>query len=938
MALCSETWEKAANKKFQKKVETLVEMKGFKVISNPRKYQRGGGVCIIADLSKVNIQAIDVPNPDNVEAVFALIKPKSPTDIKEVITFAFYSPPRSRKKTKLIDHLVTTIHNLLSRFPRAGIMGGGDRNCLNISPILAAIPRMQNVQQLPTLKGKNLDVMLTTLSSYYAMPIIVPPVSCDNLNKGVPSDHSVPIIYPVTLTTLGKQHEYIERTTRPLPDSAVRQLGLALIEQDWTKVESKDTPEEQETALQEILTNLLDVHCPTKTVRIRPHIDKPFITRELKTLDRQRKREYKKNRKSDKYADLNNQFESKFKKASSEYLDKMMLELEDANPAKANKMLKRLGAQPGDSTEEGNFSLPEHEKLGLSAAQSADKIAQKFADISQEYPPIEIASLPKRVQEKIENAKSQAPPFVSKKMVEEKINKAKTTKGGVAGDLPAKLIKEFGPELSYPLSLLYNTIAATGKWPKRWKTEQGIPLKKVTNPLSEDDLRIISLTPFFSKTFEQLVLDWLLKYVGEQLDVHQYGGRKGTSINHYLIDLITFIVYNQDLPESRAVLAVMVDFSKAFNRQNHQILVTKLSDMGVPGWLLKIVVGFLEKRELIVTFNGAKSGTKDMPGGGPQGTVLGMFLFLILINKAGFEEGNMKLGERLTTAAGKRDEMSKMHAKYVDDMTAAQAIKIKDDLQKDENRFWPKPPMRRERFEQVLPTNKNEIQKQLDDLCKYASENEMKLNSEKTKVMLFNVAKRSDFMPEIKVKDELQNIEVVEEFKLLGVMVTSDLKWDANTNAITKKAYKRLWMVRRLKNLGLKTSKLVEVYTSQIRSLLEFGAVTWHSMLTKENERSIERVQKTAVHVILGHEYNNYESSLAQLSLQRLNLRREKLSLTFAKKAAKHPHHSNWFVKNEAQKNVNTRSQKQSYKPIQARTQRLANSPIPYMTDQLNAI
>ena len=228
------------------------------MISNPRKYQRGGGVCIIADLTKVNIQAIDVPNPDNVEPFFALVKPKIQSDIKEVITFALYSPPRSRKKSKLIDHIVTTIHNLLSRYPRAGIMGGGDRNCLNISPILAAIPRMQNVQQLPTLKGKNLDVLLTTMAPYDALPIIVPHVSCDNPNKGVPSDHSMPFIYPVTRATLGKQQEYVERTTRPLPDSAVRQLGLVLIQQNWSKVENHSDPEKQEAALQEILITLLD--------------------------------------------------------------------------------------------------------------------------------------------------------------------------------------------------------------------------------------------------------------------------------------------------------------------------------------------------------------------------------------------------------------------------------------------------------------------------------------------------------------------------------------------------------------------------------------------------------------------------------------------------------------------------------------------------------
>ena len=82
----------------------------------------------------------------------------------------------------------------------------------------------------------------------------------------------------------------------------------------------------------------------------------------------------------------------------------------------------------------------------------------------------------------------------------------------------------------------------------------------------------------------------------------------------------------------------MTDFSKAINRQNHTILITKLGDMVVPGWLLKIVVGFLSDRELVAGYKGAKSKNKKMPGGGPQGTVLGLFLYLILINDTGFAD------------------------------------------------------------------------------------------------------------------------------------------------------------------------------------------------------------------------------------------------------------------------------------------------------------
>ena len=76
--------------------------------------------------------------------------------------------------------------------------------------------------------------------------------------------------------------------------------------------------------------------------------------------------------------------------------------------------------------------------------------------------------------------------------------------------------------------------------------------------------------------------------------------QKGNSVSHYLIDFINFVSYNQDIKNIHAVLAVAVDFTKAFNRQNHNILVELLSDLGVPGWLLQIVIGFLENRDIEV--------------------------------------------------------------------------------------------------------------------------------------------------------------------------------------------------------------------------------------------------------------------------------------------------------------------------------------------------
>ena len=94
--------------------------------------------------------------------------------------------------------------------------------------------------------------------------------------------------------------------------------------------------------------------------------------------------------------------------------------------------------------------------------------------------------------------------------------------------------------------------------------------------------------------------------------------------------------------------------------------------MGVPGWLLRVVIGFLENRQLIVTYKGEQS-KKEMPCGGPQGTILGMFLFLVLINDAGFQAQNNQIGKLITSAINKRKEISKDHWKYVDDLTVAEA-------------------------------------------------------------------------------------------------------------------------------------------------------------------------------------------------------------------------------------------------------------------------
>ena len=293
-------------------------------------------------------------------------------------------------------------------------MGGGDRNDWNVSPVIAAVPRLLNLQQLPTLNGKNLNIFLSNMSPFYSTPVIVSPIQPDDPARGKSGDHSVPVIYPLDNTIIEKNKEYVERTSRPIPDSGLRAFGQLIINEKWEAIIDGDTTTQQDEAFQKVLLRILDKTCPVKTVRLRTE-DKPYMTKEIKILDRQRRREYSKRGKSDKYLDLKKRYDKKMKAACQDFLDKNVRALLESAPGKAYAILKRLGAQPGDKIDATSFEIPEHVSLGLTAAESADRIAQKFADISQEFPAISMELLPARVVHNIKSAKNQQIPFISTK-------------------------------------------------------------------------------------------------------------------------------------------------------------------------------------------------------------------------------------------------------------------------------------------------------------------------------------------------------------------------------------------------------------------------------------------------------------------------------------------------------------------------------------------
>ena len=498
-------------------------------------------------------------------------------------------------------------------------------------------------------------------------------------------------------------------------------------------------------------------------------------------------------------------------------------------------------------------------------------------------------------------------------------------------DLPKLIIQEFAPELAAPVSRIINQISRTGAWPDQWKLEHIVPVGKIPMPESEDDLRPISLTSFFSKVTEHFVVMWLMDYIKDKIDFRQYGGLKGNSITHYLIEFINFILSCQDSTDQTAVLAVMVDFSKAFNRQNHNLLITKLSDMGVPAWLLKIVIAFLSDRKMIVKYKGKQSSVKSLPGGGPQGTLLGLLLFIVLINDVGFKDQVNNAGEVITSKRNMKT-VNEIHLKYVDDLTLAEAINLPTNLVSVPDNVRAQPDLYHARTGHVLPVEKSRVYKELVETMEYADKNEMKINYKKTKAMVFNPCTSIDFSPEITI--DKNDIEVVDEIRLLGLIIQSDMKWGSNTENMVNKANKRLWIIRRLKFLGAQQEDLLDVYTKQVRSVLELAVPAWHGAITLDEQLDIERVQKCAAHVILGDGYVSYKEALKTLNIESLLSRRNKLCLKFAKKAESHEKFQHWFKTNVPK--PNTRQKQTKYCEVKAMHDRFQKSPLSYLTRILN--
>ena len=235
---------------------------------------------------------------------------------------------------------------------------------------------------------------------------------------------------------------------------------------------------------------------------------------------------------------------------------------------------------------------------------------------------------------------------------------------------------------------------------------------------------------------------------------------------------------------------------------------------------------------------------------------------------------------------------------------------------------------------QFIPSEHLKTKKYLENIKDWATDNQMKLNSKKTKNMVINFSTNKQFIANIELDGEI--LETVDEQRLLGTFITSNLSWERNTQNLIKGANCAMKLLHAASKLTRKSSDLKQIYTMFIRSRLETAVAVWHSGLTLEQTANLERVQKQAMRVIFKKQFSNYQNSLRTLKLDSLEIRRKKLNLKFAKGCLKIDKLSSMFPLNEIQHNMEKRCN-EKFKVNHARTERYRHSTIPYLQRLLNS-
>ena len=424
--------------------------------------------------------------------------------------------------------------------------------------------------------------------------------------------------------------------------------------------------------------------------------------------------------------------------------------------------------------------------------------------------------------------------------VEKAIDEIKEHSACGEEDVPAIVLKRCKQTLSYPIFLILKHSMNTSIIPSAYKNQTITPVHKKKSKAIPENYRPISLTSHIIKILERIIRNKLVAQLESNnlLCNDQHGFRKGRSCLTQLLAHIDAILLNA--LEGSDTDVIYLDYQKAFDKVDHEILLMKLKLHGINGNLYNWLEEYLKDREQVVVVQGAQSYPTHVKSGVPQGTVLGPILFLLYIN----DLQDCIVNSTLSC--------------FADDSRIKKKIATVEDI--------------------------NDLQSDLGKVERWSAENNMSLHDKKFELLCHstqqpNLLSELPFYQQYFQYETTNGVEINPQTAVrdLGVNITPDISFSPHINSITESAKKMsAWVLSVFHDRSEPT--MLTLYKSLVRSRVEYNSPLWNTNKITDIQ-TLENLQRSFTSKIDSCKDLNYHERLEKLKLMSLQRRRERYTI-----------------------------------------------------------
>ena len=369
--------------------------------------------------------------------------------------------------------------------------------------------------------------------------------------------------------------------------------------------------------------------------------------------------------------------------------------------------------------------------------------------------------------------------------------------------VPTKVLKFIRRLISPLLASIINKSIEDGIFPDSLKIAKIIPIFKQGDKYEIQNYRPISLLPLLSKLFEKVAHNQLVNFLNSNDIIfnHQYGFRAGKSPDNAIADFLKYTY--EALDSDFCVFSVFLDFKKAFDSVDHNILLNKLYHYGVRGVPHKWFHSYLTNRQQYVSIQDSSSEQLRITHGVPQGSILGPLLFLIFINDFPFCTPFFNF------------------ILYADDSTLSCKFPRSE-----------------------LNVFHTHINVHLEFVNRWLAANKIAINAQKTKYIIFSYRQSLQLDP---IYIGGSQIEGICSTKFLGLNVDNNLNFHSHVDYISNKISKSVGILYKLNFLP--SSILIKLYQSLVQPYITYGLIAYFGC-SKSYLNKLIIIQKRCIRAI----------------------------------------------------------------------------------------